>query len=217
MDDRTCTFSKTTLMTLPKTQRAVLGRLPTAGQGALLCADNHPIPTIEDDRVLVKAHHVALNPYDWKGVRYKFALKEVAAVMGRDGSGVVVSVGDKVKLFEPGDRVCRQVLVSGIPHARYGSAQMWPFPLRLPSKNSPCTANTRLGACQTRSRWHQQPLSAPGTSLRQLLSSEPWDALWLSCRNLTRGAWASHLSGSCKRADWAPKRETDWQDTVRCK
>lgn len=92
-------------MTLPSTQRALLGRLPTAERPALVCTNDHEVPLLQDNRVLVRTHHVALNPYDWKGVRFKFALKQEAAVLGRDGSGVVVSVGDKVSGWKPGDRV----------------------------------------------------------------------------------------------------------------
>lgn len=92
-------------MSLPHQQRAVLGQLPTAERTALYCTNAHNLPALKPDGVLVKTYHVALNPYDWKGVRYNFALKTAPAVLGRDGSGIVVAVGESVSEYKAGDRV----------------------------------------------------------------------------------------------------------------
>jgi hypothetical protein len=68
---------------------------------------NHQPPTVGEDEVLVRNSYVGLNPFDWKGVKHRFSLKDLPSVLGRDGSGIIVSVGPAVTGLKQGDRVSR--------------------------------------------------------------------------------------------------------------
>lgn len=85
--------------------RALLARLAPHGQSTWQIAETHPTPTLGPGQVLVHTTHVALNPFDWQGVAFRYNVGPEAKVMGRDGSGVVVSIGDGVTRFKSGDRV----------------------------------------------------------------------------------------------------------------
>jgi len=62
-----------------------------------------PVPTLDDDFILVKTHAVALNPTDWKHIDY---MPSPGARVGCDYAGTVLEVGAKVtKDFKKGDRV----------------------------------------------------------------------------------------------------------------
>src|ERR1700726_5231449 len=70
--------------------------------------DNVPEPQIGGDTVLIAAAAASVNPIDWKvrsGMRQKDVRLSFPAILGRDVSGVVRSVGANVKHFKPGDRV----------------------------------------------------------------------------------------------------------------
>ncbi|RPD66607.1 GroES-like protein [Lentinus tigrinus ALCF2SS1-7] len=54
----------------------------------------HPVPTIADDEILVKTVAIALNPTDWKHIQFK--LGRPGSVLGCDFSGVVVKAGKNV-------------------------------------------------------------------------------------------------------------------------
>ncbi|KAK8854968.1 hypothetical protein IAR55_003708 [Kwoniella newhampshirensis] len=99
-----------------RSHRALLARIPPRGQSAWKLAHSHPVPSaLEDHQVLIETSYVALNPFDWQGVAFKYGIGEEAKVMGRDGAGVIVGLGDKVKRFQLGDRVwfCANSSVSG--------------------------------------------------------------------------------------------------------
>ncbi|WWD18872.1 hypothetical protein CI109_103327 [Kwoniella shandongensis] len=101
-----------------QSHRALLARIPPTGQSAWQLAHARPIPTVKDlepNQVLIETSYVALNPFDWQGVAFKYGIGEEAKVMGRDGAGVVVGLGEKVTRFKLGDRVwfCANSSVSG--------------------------------------------------------------------------------------------------------
>jgi len=78
------------------------------GPEKLKFEDNIPDPQISGDTVLIAAIAASVNPIDWKlrsGVRQKDFPLSFPAILGRDVSGVVRSVGANVKHFKPGDRV----------------------------------------------------------------------------------------------------------------
>ncbi|WVR07314.1 hypothetical protein IAU60_004355 [Kwoniella sp. DSM 27419] len=85
--------------------RALTARIPTEGQSAWELAHTRPHPTLADNQVLVETTYVALNPFDWQGVAFKYGISQEAKVMGRDGAGVIVDVGKGVERFKLGDRV----------------------------------------------------------------------------------------------------------------
>src|SRR6266702_7729361 len=69
---------------------------------------NVPEPTIGADFVLVEAAATSVNPIDWKirsGARQKDFPLTLPAILGRDVSGVVRTVGSNVHNFKVGDRV----------------------------------------------------------------------------------------------------------------
>ncbi|KAJ5657658.1 alcohol dehydrogenase [Penicillium longicatenatum] len=61
------------------------------------------MPMLHDDWVLVKIKAVAINPTDWKHVRYGVA--DIGCRVGCDYAGVVEEVGSKVSNFAKGDRI----------------------------------------------------------------------------------------------------------------
>jgi NADPH:quinone reductase-like Zn-dependent oxidoreductase len=78
------------------------------GPEKLKFEDNVPEPQIGGDTVLIAAAAASVNPIDWKvrsGMRQKDVRLSFPAILGRDVSGVVRSVGANVKHFKPGDRV----------------------------------------------------------------------------------------------------------------
>ena len=68
---------------------------------------SHQLPALGVDEVLVRNSYVGLNPFDWKGVKHRFSLKDLPSVLGRDGSGIIVSVDPAVTRLKQGDRVSR--------------------------------------------------------------------------------------------------------------
>jgi len=68
-----------------------------------------PDPVPGPDDVLIDVHAVSVVPGDWKlrkGLLTKMFAVRPPKVPGRDGAGIVRSVGANVPAFGPGDRVC---------------------------------------------------------------------------------------------------------------
>ncbi|OCF31040.1 hypothetical protein I316_07311 [Kwoniella heveanensis BCC8398] len=96
--------------------RALTAKIPAEkGQSAWELSHSRPHPNLGDNQVLIETSYVALNPFDWQGVAFKYGIGEEAKVMGRDGAGVIVDVGKEVKRFKQGDRVwfCANSSASG--------------------------------------------------------------------------------------------------------
>src|ERR1700680_84233 len=67
-----------------------------------------PEPTLSADFVLVAAAAASVNPIDWKvrsGARQKDFPLTLPAILGKDVSGIVRTVGSNVRNFKVGDRV----------------------------------------------------------------------------------------------------------------
>lgn len=69
-----------------------------------------PTPKLRDDQVLIRVESAGVGPWDRaerEGVFAKMTGKDPAFpfILGREGAGEVVAVGDKVNRFETGDRV----------------------------------------------------------------------------------------------------------------
>jgi NADPH:quinone reductase-like Zn-dependent oxidoreductase len=78
------------------------------GPEKLKFEDNVPDPQVSGDTVLIAAAATSVNPIDWKirsGARQKDFPLKFPAILGRDVSGVVRTVGANVKHFKPGERV----------------------------------------------------------------------------------------------------------------
>ncbi len=70
--------------------------------------DDVPDPLTGGNTVLIASTAASVNPIDWKlrsGIRRKDSPLSFPAILGRDVSGIVRSVGAYVKHFKPGDRV----------------------------------------------------------------------------------------------------------------
>ena len=64
-----------------------------------------PVPQPNAGQVLVKVETAGLNPADWKIHDLDFAVKSYPTIIGFDGAGVVVQLGEGVKNVKVGDRV----------------------------------------------------------------------------------------------------------------
>ncbi|MCJ1264166.1 hypothetical protein MMC22_004037 [Lobaria immixta] len=84
----------------PSTQTAITA----LSRGTLTLSHNAKVPVLQPDMVLVRTHHVALNPADGKMVDYSAT---PGAVSGYDFAGEIVAVGSAVtRPLAVGDRVC---------------------------------------------------------------------------------------------------------------
>jgi 2-desacetyl-2-hydroxyethyl bacteriochlorophyllide A dehydrogenase len=69
---------------------------------------DHPIPSIDDNQVLLKVKAASVNALDWKirrGMLKMILGADFPVVLGNDAAGIVVQCGEKVSKFKPGDRV----------------------------------------------------------------------------------------------------------------
>ena len=85
--------------------QAILMKEP--GLPKVLQLQNIPAPTIQKpDRVLIKIRAAGVNPIDTKiRRRGTFYPKQMPAILGCDGAGIVEKIGSKVSQFKPGDEV----------------------------------------------------------------------------------------------------------------
>jgi NADPH:quinone reductase-like Zn-dependent oxidoreductase len=89
-------------MELPHQQKA-LANLELPGPFKLI---SRPVPIPTGDDVLVRIESTALNPAEYRMQRDgSFVIKEFPAILGFDGAGCVVKLGDDVNGIEVGDRV----------------------------------------------------------------------------------------------------------------
>ena len=88
-------------MSIPSHQKALLLQ-SKLGQFAV---DAVPVSKPGSGEILVKVEAAALNPLDWKIQAYGLIVEKYPAVLGFDGAGTVVEVGEDVTSFAVGDRV----------------------------------------------------------------------------------------------------------------
>ena len=67
--------------------------------------DTVPVPQISPGEILVRVEATALNPVDWKIWWNGIIVKDFPAILGTDGAGVVIEVGEGVTNVVKGDRV----------------------------------------------------------------------------------------------------------------
>ena len=63
------------------------------------------IPKPGPGQLLVKAESVALNPLDWKRIKFGLYIQSYPTVLGLEGAGTVEAVGPDVTTSAKGDRV----------------------------------------------------------------------------------------------------------------
>lgn len=87
---------------LPKTQKALFIE---SAKGAWIVGP-HPVHIPAAGEVLVRVEAAGLNPVDWKVHDYDFMVDKYPAIIGSDGSGVIVALGESTdSKFKVGDRV----------------------------------------------------------------------------------------------------------------
>lgn len=90
-----------------------------------------PEPTMAPDTVMIEAAATSVNPIDWKvrsGARQKDFPLVLPAILGKDVSGVVRSVGRDVRDFKPGDRVVAMADATYAQYVAVPSALVTPLP-----------------------------------------------------------------------------------------
>src|ERR1700704_2141782 len=78
------------------------------GPEKLTFEDDVPDPVLGNDSVLIETAATSVNPIDWKmrsGARQKDFPLTLPAILGKDVSGIVRTVGSNVHNFKVGDRV----------------------------------------------------------------------------------------------------------------
>lgn len=78
--------------------------LPIEDENSLLDVEI-PKPTAQGKDLLVEVKAISVNPVDYKVRAPKDKVESEPKILGWDGSGVVVEVGDEVRGFKPGDEV----------------------------------------------------------------------------------------------------------------
>ncbi|KAJ3190571.1 hypothetical protein HK101_008593 [Irineochytrium annulatum] len=93
------------MSSIPTTQKALIANEKFKLDRQIV--QDWPVPTIGDTEVLVRVEAAALNPVDWKIIKYGIFVDGSAypASVGSDGAGRVVAVGSKVRLVKVGARV----------------------------------------------------------------------------------------------------------------
>ncbi|KAI0924688.1 hypothetical protein AcW2_005498 [Taiwanofungus camphoratus] len=83
--------------TVPKTMKALVVQ-----EGKTVAVQDHPVPAVGDDDILVKTVALAQNPTDWKFVDF---MTKPGTILGCDWSGYVVQTGKNVITPKIGDHV----------------------------------------------------------------------------------------------------------------
>ncbi|KAI0632730.1 GroES-like protein [Trametes polyzona] len=84
-----------------------------------------PVPTPGPGQLLVRVEAAALNPADWKVVDFGALIETYPAVLGAEGAGVVVDVGEGVQGFAVNDRVVFQCLCDLVKRSIDGTFQQY--------------------------------------------------------------------------------------------
>jgi NADPH:quinone reductase-like Zn-dependent oxidoreductase len=98
-------------------------RIHAYGASSEIRIEDAPIPTLNDDDVLIRVVATSVNPVDWKirkGYLKSFIPYEMPLTMGWDVSGIVEKIGPAVTKFKPGDAVySRPDIVRNGAYAEY--------------------------------------------------------------------------------------------------
>lgn len=83
-------------------------RIHAYGDPSEIRIEDAPLPTLNDDDVLIRTVATSVNPVDWKirkGYLKSYIPYEMPLIMGWDVSGIVEKTGAAVTKFKPGDAV----------------------------------------------------------------------------------------------------------------
>jgi NADPH:quinone reductase-like Zn-dependent oxidoreductase len=98
-------------------------RIHAYGASSEIRIEDAPLPTLNDDDVLIRVVATSVNPVDWKirkGYLKSFIPYDMPLTMGWDVSGIVEKIGPAVTRFKPGDAVySRPDIVRNGAYAEY--------------------------------------------------------------------------------------------------
>lgn len=83
-------------------------RIHAYGAASEIRIEAAPMPTLNDDDVLIRVVATSVNPVDWKirkGYLKDLIPYEMPLIMGLDVSGIIEKIGPRVTRFHPGDAV----------------------------------------------------------------------------------------------------------------
>ena len=86
---------------MPSQQNAIF----LESKGGPLVVKSTEVPKPGPGELLVKVEAAALNPIDWQIQSFGLFVEKLPCILGSDGAGTVVQVGEGVTSFVVGDRV----------------------------------------------------------------------------------------------------------------
>ncbi|GCF00303.1 hypothetical protein ZYGM_001306 [Zygosaccharomyces mellis] len=101
-------------MSIPTNMQAVV-----IGDSEAVVKDNVPLPPVKEGQVLIKTLAVAVNPTDWKHVKFKVGPQ--GAISGCDVAGQVVKLGANVNNVAEGDIIGGFVHGASVKHPENGA------------------------------------------------------------------------------------------------
>ena len=104
------------------------------------------IPTPGPGELLVRNHAIAGNPVDWKIQDYALFVSTYPTVLGSDVAGTVVSVGQSVTHFAPGDRVIGFSAVIYNDNADHGAWQTYTLLREVGASKLPASMTFEQGS-----------------------------------------------------------------------
>lgn len=85
----------------PKVQKALF----VVSKGGEFAVQDTAVPSPGPGEILARVDATALNPVDWK-IKYLYQdLIQYPGILGSDGAGVVVEIGDGVTGWKKGDKM----------------------------------------------------------------------------------------------------------------
>ena len=111
-----------------------------------LAISTRNIPTPGPGELLVRNHAIAANPVDWKIQDYGRFVSTYPTVLGSDVAGIVVSVGESVTHFAPGDRVIGFSAVIYNDNADHGAWQTYTLLREIGTSKLPASMTFEQGS-----------------------------------------------------------------------
>jgi NADPH2:quinone reductase len=104
-------------------------RIHAFGEADVLKLEMIPDPVPAAGQVLIEVHAIGVNPVDTYIRAGKYGPREFPFTPGSDAAGLVLSVGEGVKVFKPGDRVYTGRTISGAYAEKTVADQFNVYPL----------------------------------------------------------------------------------------
>ena len=115
-------------------------------KGARLTITTRPVPKAGEGEILVRNRAIACNPVDWKVQEEGLFVEQYPTILGCDVAGEVVSVGNGVMHFIPGDRVIGVAGLGYFNNIDRGGWQTYTILLEINSTKLPPSMSFEEGA-----------------------------------------------------------------------